>query len=398
MVRETIDPDELSSVIGTIYDCAVDPQYWPTAIKSIAQLIDGDHGLILMIDTISNEPRLYVDWNVDPEVMRLYREEYHDGNPLNEGFARFGVDEPYNITAVIDPDEWMKTRVYTEFGEPRGWLDNVGVSILKTASRLASLSVIRPTEVGWAGPRELKILRLLSPHVRRAVSIADLIDMRSLAAASLESTLDGLAVPIVLVDDKGRIAHANASARALAAAGDPIVSERGVLRAAVPAAAGALEAAIAQTAQPEARMGKIGIDVPVPYADGRPGFAHVLPIGSGAAARRLRRARDRGDLPGAVGRAAAPAGRRLGGDLRLHAERDEDAGAAGRRPHRRRGRPHDGHRADHRAHARGQPDGEGRHHAASRAAPAGVTALAAGPRRVVALRRILNGWVRSLGG
>ena len=29
-------------------------------------------------------------------------------------------------------------------------------------------------------------------------------------------------------------------------------------------------------------MGKIGIDVPVPYADGRPGFAHVLPIGSGA--------------------------------------------------------------------------------------------------------------------
>jgi DNA-binding CsgD family transcriptional regulator len=54
-----------------------------------------------------------------------------------------------------------------------------------------------------------------------------------------------------------------------------------MLHTSVPAAAGGLAAAIAQTAQPEARMGKIGIDVSVPYADGRPGFAHVLPVGQG---------------------------------------------------------------------------------------------------------------------
>jgi DNA-binding CsgD family transcriptional regulator len=94
--------------------------------------------------------------------------------------------------------------------------------------------------------------------------------------------LDGLAVPIVLTDSKGMIAHANASARALLADGDPIASDRGVLRASVPSAAGGLAAAIAQTARPESRMGKIGIDMPVPYSDGRPGFAHVLPIGQGA--------------------------------------------------------------------------------------------------------------------
>lgn len=106
--------------------------------------------------------------------------------------------------------------------------------------------------------------------------------MRTLTSSSFESTLDGLSVPIVLVDDRGLIAHANAAARSLLAAGDPIVSDRGVLRAGVASAASALEAAIAQTAQPEALMGKVGIDVPVPHADGRPGFAHVLPIGSGS--------------------------------------------------------------------------------------------------------------------
>jgi DNA-binding CsgD family transcriptional regulator len=279
--RKPVKLDDLFGVIGTIYDCAVDPQHWPKAIESIARLIDGDHGVILVFDTIRNEPRLYVDWNVDAESMRLYREEYHQDNPIHEGFSRFEIDEPYNIPAVIDPADFMRSRVYTEFGKPRGWLDNVGVSIMKTATRLASLSVIRRIEAGWAGPRELEVLRLLSPHVRRAVSIADLIDMRSLVAATFESTLDSLAVPIVLLDSKSVIAHANASARTLLDKSDPIASDRGVLRASEPSAALALAAAVAQTARPEQGMGKIGIDVPVPYADGRPGFAHVLPVGRG---------------------------------------------------------------------------------------------------------------------
>jgi DNA-binding CsgD family transcriptional regulator len=280
--RNAIAPDDLSHVIGTIYDCAVDPQRWPLAIESIGRLIDGNSGAILVFDTIRNEPRLYVDWNVDAESMRLYQEEYHRENPIHEGFSRFDVDEPHNIPAVIAPADWLKTRVYTEFGEPRGWFDNVGIWIMKTPTRMANLSIIRGIEVGWAGPRELEILRLLSPHVRRAVSIADLIDMRTLVATTLESTLDGLAVPIVLVDSRGVIAHANASARALLAADDPIVSERGALHASVASAAPGLAAAIAQTAHPESRMGKIGINVPVPYADGRPGFAHVLPVGQSA--------------------------------------------------------------------------------------------------------------------
>jgi DNA-binding CsgD family transcriptional regulator len=282
MERKTIEPDDLSHVIGKIYDCAVDPQHWPHAIETIARLVDGNSGAVFVFDTTRNEPRLYVDWNVDAETMRQYQEEYHQDNPIHEGFSRFDVDEPFNIPAVIAPADWLKSRVYTEFGQPRGWLDNVGIWLMKTPTRMASLSITRGIEVGWAGPHELEILRLLSPHVRRAVSIADLIDMRTLVATAFESTLDGLAVPIVLVDSKGVIAHANVSARTLLAANDPIVSERGSLRTSSTSAAGGLAAAIAQTAQPEARMSKIGIDVPVPYVDGRPGFAHVLPVGHGA--------------------------------------------------------------------------------------------------------------------
>ena len=40
MAQQAIELDDLSHAIGTIYDCAVDPQHWPRAIESIARLID----------------------------------------------------------------------------------------------------------------------------------------------------------------------------------------------------------------------------------------------------------------------------------------------------------------------------------------------------------------------
>jgi DNA-binding CsgD family transcriptional regulator len=123
-------------------------------------------------------------------------------------------------------------------------------------------------------------LRLLSPHVRRAISITDLVEMRTLRADAAEDALESIAVAVVMVDGAGRIVFANEAAASLLAASDPIRSDLGILVARDPAAAQALAVALAKTREPEAEMGNVGIDIPMPFADGRPGLAHVLPIGS----------------------------------------------------------------------------------------------------------------------
>jgi PAS domain-containing protein len=277
-MKAKLDPAQLSGVIGSIYDCAVDPDLWPAALEEIADFVRGSSGVVMVLDTVENKTRFYTSWNVNPEVLRVYSERYHADNPLLAAFAPFDVDEPYNVPSAMDPRVWLESRVYREFGIEQGWLDNVGVYIMKTPTRLGSLSFPRGEEHGFSGPRELEILRLLSPHVRRAISITDLLDMRSLAGAAAEQALDGLSVPIALVDGAGRIVFANAAANALIAAGDAIRSDRDVLTVRDGAAASTLAAALAQTRRPEAEMGKTGIDVAIPHDDGRVGAAHVLPI------------------------------------------------------------------------------------------------------------------------
>src|SRR5450432_1567215 len=81
--KQAIDVGQFSEVIGTIYDCAIDPHLWPSAIEQVGRLIDGINGVVMVVDTVENRSRFYVDWNVDPILMQTYSEKFHADNPLN---------------------------------------------------------------------------------------------------------------------------------------------------------------------------------------------------------------------------------------------------------------------------------------------------------------------------
>ncbi|MGE5512560.1 MAG: hypothetical protein ACM31O_15050 [Bacteroidota bacterium] len=98
--------------------------------------------------------------------------------------------------------------MYREWMKPQGFVDAAGLNLVKNASCHAMVSVIRSEEQGWFTDRVITELRLLNPHVRRAVAISDLLDARTLRQDMLSATLDLLVVGIVLVDGQGRIVHA----------------------------------------------------------------------------------------------------------------------------------------------------------------------------------------------
>ena len=130
-------------------------------------------------------------------------------------------------------------------------------------------------------------MRLLAPHLRKATSIADLLEMRELTSNTFETAFDAVAVPVIFVDDRNRIIHANAAARELLVTTDPLRSERGVLTTHNADAAQRLEKAVA-ACKPTARARNEAMQtVFIPCADGRPAFAHVLPMRSGTVRSRI---------------------------------------------------------------------------------------------------------------
>jgi len=81
--------------------------------------------------------------------------------------------------------------------------------VLRDSRRVGVFAANRHETVGPATDREVAILRLLAPHIRRAVTIGDLLDLRKVEAQALGSTLEHLAAGVIVVGDGNRILHAN---------------------------------------------------------------------------------------------------------------------------------------------------------------------------------------------
>jgi DNA-binding CsgD family transcriptional regulator len=124
-------------------------------------------------------------------------------------------------------------------------------------------------------------MRLLVPHVRRAVLISNAIELKTAVADSLTDTLDGISAGMILVDAQGRIVHANLSAHAMLEDGSVLTAPGGKLTAVDAAADAALHEAFLETAGLAAPSLK-GIAIPLTTRDGDRYVAHVLPLTSGA--------------------------------------------------------------------------------------------------------------------
>ena len=123
---------------------------------------------------------------------------------------------------------------------------------------------------------------LVGSHIRRAVLIAKVFNVKEAEAAMFSQSLDSLRAAIFFVDANGRIVHANA-------AGHVLVNEADILRvAAGRLMAGELEidAGLQDTflaaSGGDAAIGRTGIALPLVGRKGERHLAHVLPLTSGA--------------------------------------------------------------------------------------------------------------------
>jgi DNA-binding CsgD family transcriptional regulator len=125
-------------------------------------------------------------------------------------------------------------------------------------------------------------MRLIVPHIRRAVLVGRMFDLKAAEAATFADTLDGLNAGMCLVDAGGRIVHANAAGHAILGLGDVLHAVGGRLVACDAQVDQTLREIFAAAGEGDAALGTMGITVPMIGKDGDRYVAHVLPLTSGA--------------------------------------------------------------------------------------------------------------------
>jgi DNA-binding CsgD family transcriptional regulator/PAS domain-containing protein len=286
-MKVDIDPETLSGVVGKIYDSAIDPALWPMALQAACDLVGGTFAYIGLFNTHNRTLNLPFHWGGNAEMIRSY-ETLVPLQPFWDVMTQYQIgqiattDDLMQKTGLTE-DQVMNSPFFKQWARPNALRDVVAGIVINAEGRVGSINLHTPATRDVVGPRDIAVMELLLPHARRAVTIGDLLDMKSLAAAAFDATLNALTSAVVLVDSSGRVLQANQAAQNMFSAGGPILCLRDELATHQPDATNALRAAIGHAATDESELGYGGIGVPVQGGrqDAIPSIAHVLPLKSG---------------------------------------------------------------------------------------------------------------------
>jgi len=276
--------ERLSDIIGSIYDCVLDPANWGPTLERINREFVFVNAILGVVPFHAGAHVLNVQTGFDAEWVEALPSYISDSVALWGGSERgrlYPLDEPVVASRTPGYADRHNNRYFRDILEPRGMLDAALIPIAREPAALGYVAFNRHCSDGDIGDREIGGLRLLGPHFRRAVAISSLFDLKAVEAASFASVLEKLAFGVLLVDENLGVVHANPVADRMLSAGDPLAMKLGKVSLREETANAALLRATREASRNHAALGARGIGIPARRAEGDPCVVHVMPLGLG---------------------------------------------------------------------------------------------------------------------
>ena len=111
--------EQLSSLIGDVYDAALDPALWSAALGKTRGFVGGSAAALYSKDTIRKSGKLYYeDGDINRRYRQLYIEKYAKLDPFTTGHFFAEIEQPIATADVMPYEEFLATRFYKEWARP----------------------------------------------------------------------------------------------------------------------------------------------------------------------------------------------------------------------------------------------------------------------------------------
>jgi DNA-binding CsgD family transcriptional regulator/PAS domain-containing protein len=269
---------QFSDLVSEAYDCALDPTRWEPALIKINEALRGAYTSVSVVNHRCHRAELLVHSPWDSERLKaLHRDFAICDVPGARDVTLGGVDSPASTLATLNEAEFQSSRFYREWAGPQGLRDSCLVKFIHTPNRIGLLSVVTRADRDVITAGERKFVALLSPHLRRAALMSDLLQNQQVERQLYQSAFDRLAVAVYFVDSNAKILYCNQSAETLLTQQSHFAARANILVACNPATATSLGNAIRRAG---AGLGG-GLGIPVSLGTATAAVAYVLPLNSG---------------------------------------------------------------------------------------------------------------------
>jgi DNA-binding CsgD family transcriptional regulator len=280
MARADHPVEAFSRAVAAVYDCALNPDAWQQALRGIGELIDSPCLCLSITDYAQQSVAYCVNHGYDPQYLKVYFERFAVNPLFSLGHLR-AVGDVYTLAMLVDNKELVESRFYKEWSKPQSLGDFIGLNAVRSKRRAGGISGNRKLSQPRYAEDDIRLLRLLAPHICRTFAISDSLDLKSVRENALEATLDALVSGVYLTDREARVVYMNRAA-------ERQIKSRKVLRiidhrlsTAGNAARKLLSQAIVDAISDEAAPLVGGTSLALPASDGAGLVATILPLTRG---------------------------------------------------------------------------------------------------------------------
>jgi DNA-binding NarL/FixJ family response regulator len=263
--------EELSRLIGEIYDAALDPSLWSNLLARIAHFAGGSAACLFVEDFVNPSRSFQLKAGVSSKLAPPCAETRgnHDARQdaasaaIIQNLAAAHLAEPH-----VSHFRWEQTPQQQPDADVECTLD-------KSSERHACLRISRHGADSLGGKAILRRVHPLIPHLRRALSVANAVSAHATEVETFTKMLDTLTAGVFFIVTGQRVIRANTSAQRM-------LDQRGLLRLAqgrlvLNELGGAKTFPAAVTAM-LADSSSGGSTIPLQQHEGDHYVAHILPL------------------------------------------------------------------------------------------------------------------------
>lgn len=203
-------------LLGHLYDAVMAPKGFQAFIEKLTEVFQLK--AVVMITRHLATQEVNYSWlcGMTQAWLESYSLDYASEDMLAQHIASSPIAHFYASNLdVPHPERFAQTRFYNEWVVPQGMAYAAGAIVLQEGPWLTQLFVQRAPFHAPFAREELDQFNQLVPHLQRTIQMRQRFAELQLGQNFLAGGLDVLAMPTLLFDEYGLVAHYNRSAAAL---------------------------------------------------------------------------------------------------------------------------------------------------------------------------------------
>lgn len=221
-----VDLARATSLISSFYDAALGGQGWPQALQHTA-ILAGSRAAVIHGQCAGSGTGLLCSAELDPDVAAQGAERYL----ALEGLAAYERSVPvgtvFALSEAVPAEALAASRFCAGWPPPDGCRQLLAALIERSQARCARLLLVSDQPGRAAPARASAALKVLLPHLQRALRVGCVLEQSESRAAAFSEALERAATAAIFLDGAGRLVHANRTGVQQLAEGRVVYSDAG---------------------------------------------------------------------------------------------------------------------------------------------------------------------------